>query len=180
MDDPKPLGAPTLNALLLQSRMLPLVMLMGVSAFAAFVVLSVAGVIPFALNSPTGILSTSTPGIGAIVGAIVAAFLGHVIERSMDTKAKAKWAASKDQNAGRVEVARVLLTQTLVRAALSEGFALLGLVAVLFSKDWSGIGAYAVAVIVMVLLLGSESRFEALMERVKGSDPFGGARGPHP
>lgn len=168
-----------LRGLLTQCRILVLAMLLGISSFAVFVVLLVTGVIPSA-TGPSSVFGMSGNAVGAaaVAATFVASILGIVIERAMDKSAKVQWASSRDKDSGRLAVARVLLTQTIVRAALVEGFALLGIISVMVSKEWAGMPAFAVAAAVLIRLSATESRFESLLHRVTETNPFSGLGGP--
>lgn len=164
--------------ILTQCRMLVLAMLLGVSSFAGFVVLTVTGIVPVSTNTAPAFLQGNTAGIVVSIGAFAASLLGMVFERALDRSAKTQWEAACDKEAGKVAVARVLLTQTLIRAALVEGFALLGILSVMLSGDWSGIAAFVVAAAVLVMLSASQSRYDALLRRITDVDPFSGLGGP--
>jgi hypothetical protein len=149
--DPRSYGSDSQIAA--QTRVLQIVvsaMLMGVVAFAVFVIVTEIG------KAPQGTtLSYVAVGFGTLM-TILHAVIPAVIERAA--------LANQSIGSGAEAVVRVFFTRTIIACALLEGGAFMSLVAVLTEHQRWVLGVTAVLLVLMVMQFPSRTRIEQWLE----------------
>lgn len=111
---------------------------------------------------PENVLYAALGALGA--GCLVAYF---VFGAWCTTKAKAAWQARTSDDDGNDAIARLLMTTTILRAALVEGPGLFGAVLILLTGSLATIAAPVVALVLLAMLLPARSRLETLLAESK-------------
>lgn len=175
---------PTLNGILRITQLLVLALMMGMTIFAVFTTLTVTGILPTAGNpqqQPAPNAATSPNplamlGLLSIAGSAVGTIIGWAFERSLDKQARANQSSKASAEERELVLAKVLQTQTILRAAIMDAFGLLGVMSVFLTGEWLGMASFAIAIVVMAPLAATRSRFDALVRRINSTDPFEGLR----
>lgn len=175
---------PTLNGILRITQILVLALMMGMTIFAVFTTLTVTGAL-----APAGTPSqSSAPNAAAnpnqlamlgwisIAGTVGGAIIGWLFERSLDKQARTNQSSKASAEEREFTIAKVLQTQTILRAAIMDAFGLLGVMSVFLTGEWLGMTSFAIAIVVMAPLAATRSRFDALVRRLNSADPFEGLR----
>jgi hypothetical protein len=76
--------------------------------------------------------------------------------------------------AGAADPFPVFFSLTLIRSALCEGFAMFGLAIVLLHGEKIALGAAAIALLVLIAGMPTESRYRRFVEDVPGGNPYAG------
>ncbi|MCL4742813.1 MAG: hypothetical protein KJZ54_11505 [Phycisphaerales bacterium] len=169
-----------------QLRALPFIvaaLIAGLTVFAVVVMMVAPGGPLSGTPAPTAPQPSAPPvaGGGAPLGdilliAVAATLLGGmmgylVLGVTAASRARRAWQDRSDDEQGREAVGSILLTTTMVRAALVEGPGLFGCVHTMLTGSPAGVVAAAVAIGFLSALLPVRSRYGRLLEHATAGAP---------
>lgn len=165
-----------------QVRVLPVLvgaMLFGVVAFAGVATwLAVSGSGPGGGAQPQGQANPSL--LLLVLGLMMLPAVALYFAFGVLAKAQARraWEQREDDEAGRAAIGQTLMTTTIMRAALAEGFGLFGAVLILIQGSMAAWGAVAICAVLLGALLPARARLQSLEEAATGMRGAGyGPRG---
>lgn len=157
---------PTERQLLRSLQVILGALMLGMLALSAIAIVLSKGAgytPPLAPDSKDAQVLLLVMGVLAVGASAVSTFLA-----GLSVKQARQVYATED---GRTAVARVLVTNSIARAAVCEACGMLGGVIVLLSTNLLGLAGVAFGVLMVGALLPVRSRFESLLDRAGGPGP---------
>lgn len=168
-----------------QLRALPFIvaaLIAGLAVFAVVVMMIAPGGPLSGTPAPTSPPPAAPPVVGGaslndiLLIAVAATLLGGMMGYSVfgvtaASRARRAWQDRSDDEQGREAIGSILLTTTMVRAALVEGPGLFGCVHTMLTGSPAGVVAAAVAIGFLSALLPVRSRYRRLLEHATAGAP---------